>query len=551
MKINGAELTIKILEKHGIKHIAGMPGGNNLPIYDALSNSSIEHILIKNEQAAGFIAQGIARTTGKPAVCMATSGPGATNLITAIADAYMDSIPVIAITGQVSSNLLGTDAFQETDIYGMSLPIVKHNYIVKDAKMLKEIIPRAFEIACTGRPGPVLIDIPKDIQLTQLDIAEIPGKIVIPQCEKFNKPQFNKALKKISESKRPLILAGGGITHANAAKELKIFAEKNDIPVATTLMALDLLPSNHRLNLGMFGMHGKKHANKIMSKADLIIAIGTRFGDRSTGNTKAFCKDASIIHIDIDSSEINKIKHSHIALHGDAKTILKELTNEVDSKDNTEWINTVNEIKSNNLAKQYQGLLNPINIIKHIGEIVSDDSIIVTDVGQHQMWTAQHYDFKKPRTFLTSGGLGTMGFGLPAAIGAAIANPDKQIICITGDGSILMNIQEFATLLDLQLNIKIIVLNNQYLGLVRQQQDMFYKKNVFAAKFDNQYNFAEIAKAFGINGTKISNEQEYSQFADIINSTGTHVIDININEEHNVLPIVNPGKGNTEMIDED
>jgi len=500
LRRSGAEIIVALLERQGIRVIAGIPGGCNLPLYDALRDSSIRHILSRHEQGAGFMAQGMARTTGRAAVCFATSGPGATNLLTAIADAKLDSIPVVAITGQVPTAMIGTDAFQEVDVYGMTLPITKHNFLARSAAELLEIIPKAFEIAESGRPGPVLIDVPKDVQVqhVEFDVWPEPWNPIPPApCDS---PDIERLAVMIHAAARPILYVGGGVIMSEATHDLIALARKNSIPVACTLAGLGAFPPDDPLYLGMLGMHATRATNMLLDEADLLLAIGVRFDDRATGHAGEFCRHANIAHIDIDASEIDKIKPSNLSVVGDAGAVLRALTPRVNADSRPEWMERVTELKHHSsLPKpKTDDPLQPVNFIRHIAAIAGPDTIICTDVGQHQMWTAQAYPFQKPRTLLTSGGLGTMGFGLPAAIGAALANPDKRIVCISGDGSILMNIQELATLAELGLNVTVIIMNNQHLGLVRQQQELFYNKRYFASKFDLGPNFVAIAEGFNV-----------------------------------------------------
>ncbi|MDF2675152.1 MAG: ilvB3 [Clostridiales bacterium] len=552
MKLSGAEITIKLLERQGIKDIAGIPGGANLPIYDALYKSSINHILARHEQGAAFIAQGMARSTGRAAVCFATSGPGATNLLTAIADAKLDSVPIIAITGQVSYSLIGTDAFQEVDTYGLTVPITKHNFFIRSIEELFTIIPEAFRIAEDGRPGPILIDIPKNIQLQEYEFEQWPEpyakRYVSKHCDAAT---LEEAAKMIHDSKKPIFYIGGGIVNSDAYSNIYGLAKKNSIPVAATLMALGSFPCNDLLYLGMLGMHGAKYTNMLMDEADLVIALGVRFDDRATGNVSKFCPNAKIIHMDIDAAEINKIKNVDLSILGDLNYVLEELLSKVKEDSRADWMKEVRDYKEKypfSLPDQ-EDVLHPINLIRYVSSIVGEDSIITTDVGQHQMWTAQAYPFKKPRTLLTSGGLGTMGFGLPAAIGAALANPVKEVICFSGDGSILMNIQELATLADLKLNVKVLIMNNGHLGLVRQQQEMFYQQHYIASKFTTNPDFAAISRGFGVNACDLSKEKDpLAALKAILSIPGSYVVDIPIKDDENVLPIVPPGAGNTNMI---
>ena len=551
MKRNGAEIIIQALERQGIKIIAGIPGGANLPIYNALYKSHIRHILARHEQGAGFIAQGMARTTGKAAVCFATSGPGVTNLITAIADAKLDSVPLVAITGQVASSMIGTDAFQEVDTFGMTLNITKHNYLVKDVRDLPYIIDEAFRIAETGRPGPVLIDVPKDVQLAELDFDHWPDIPSEPDHREIDTEKIAEIARIMNAAQRPLIYAGGGIVHAHAAEALYALAKKNSIPVVLTLMGLGAFPPDEPLYLGMVGMHGKPCTNYILDEIDLLLAFGVRFDDRAIGKVKEFCPQASIIHIDIDGSEIDKIKKSTISLVADIKDALEHITPLIEDNRREKWTGRIETIKSEHPLPppQSNDPLNPLNLIQSISEIARHDTIITTDVGQHQMWVAQGYPFRMPRTFLTSGGLGTMGFGLPTAIGAALANPDKQIICISGDGSIQMNIQEMATLAELGLNVAVIIMNNQHLGLVRQQQELFFNGNYIASKFDSRLDFAAIGRQFGIRGIALSETIDPVKTIELmLKEKGPCIIDVPIHYSENVFPMVPPGAANREMI---
>lgn len=508
MKLSGADIIIKLLERQGIDVIAGIPGGANLPLYNSLYKSNIKHILTRHEQGAAFVAQGIARSTGSAAVCFASSGPGATNLLTAIADAKSDSVPIIAITGQVSSSLIGTDAFQEVDMYGLTTPITKHNFFVRSAEELFHVIPEAFKIAEGGRPGPVVIDISKNILMEEVEFDNWPVVAKDNIIGEFDEQLIEHAAKLINEAKKPLLYVGGGIISSNASNILHKFAKKNNIPVATTLMGLGGFPTDDSLYLGMTGIHGSRYANMLLSEADLIIALGVRFSDRATGSAKKFCKNAKIIHIDIDKSEIDKIKKSHLSIQGDINLILDKMISLVNNDNRDQWIMEVKKKKEQKplILPDKLDYLHPINIIKSVSKLISENTIITTDVGQHQLWTAQTYPFKLPRTFLTSGGFGTMGFGLPAAIGAAIANPHRKIICFSGDGSFLMNIQELATLSDLNLDVKIIILNNGHLGLVKKLQEMFYDGHYIATKFITNPDFALISRGFGIKSHNLEKE---------------------------------------------
>ncbi|HPS86886.1 MAG TPA: biosynthetic-type acetolactate synthase large subunit [Spirochaetota bacterium] len=549
MKMSGAEIVIKSLEKHGIETVTGIPGGAALPLYNALYASPIKHVLARHEQGAAFIAQGMARSTGKAAVCIATSGPGATNLITAIADAKLDSIPVIAITAQVALPLIGTDAFQEVDMYGLTLSITKHSFLAKSTEELPAIMRDAFRIAQSGRPGPVVIDIPKDIQARVIEIDALPEPAEISNCSEPPARICRTIAEKINSSKRPVIYAGGGIIASGAFSELKALSEKNSIPAAVTLMGLGSYPHNHGLYLGMVGMHGNHSTNIIFDESDLIICIGSRFGDRTTGVAAHFGKKADIIHIDIDPSEINKIKKTSISLASDAKSAINAILPMIEENSRDAWRETCRD-KKIRYDKKHHGIpAHPESVIREVSAAAADDAIITTDVGQHQMWVARNYPFSPGRNFLTSGGLGTMGFGLPAAIGAALANPDRQVICFSGDGSILMNIQELATLADLKLNVKIILFNNGQLGLVRQQQELFYNKNYIASSFTTSPDFPQIAKSFNITGCGIDPFNPGSlTIEECMKIPGPVLINVPVTGEYNVYPMVPPGESNVVMI---
>ncbi|OEU65273.1 MAG: acetolactate synthase, large subunit, biosynthetic type [Desulfovibrio sp. S3730MH75] len=551
MEISGAELVIRLLERQGIEIVCGIPGGSNLPIYDVLRDSSIKHVLARHEQGAGFMSQGMARTTGKAAVCMATSGPGVTNLLTAIADASLDSIPIVAITGQVSASLIGTDAFQEVDTYGLTIPITKHNFLVQSAKELLTVIPEAFRLAESGRPGPVVVDIPKNVQKEIIELEAFPEigiKQSLPMCDEKS---LAKAIAMISGARRPVIYAGGGIIAAGATDDLIRFAHKNSIPVVTTLMGLGAYPHGDPHYLGMLGMHGERATNMIMEEADLLIALGVRFDDRAVGKSCEFCKHADILHIDIDRSEIGKIKPSNFSIVGDVGHALKEFADRVEPAIRIGWSARISSLRMLHpeILQDKEDFFHPINLLRVASESLSDESIITTDVGQHQMWVAKGYPFKKPRTLLTSGGLGTMGFGLPNAIGAALANPDRRVVCVSGDGSILMNIQELATLAEHRLNVKVLIMNNNRLGLVRQQQAMFFEERYFASTFDSSPDFVSIAKGFGVPAFDLSEEENPSLFLrKVLGQDGPCVINILIDFDNKVLPMVPPECANREMI---
>lgn len=551
-RFTGAQLIVHLLERQGITTVAGIPGGTVLPLYDALSQSTqIRHVLARHEQGAGFIAQGMARTQGKPAVCMACSGPGATNLVTAIADARLDSIPLICITGQVPSSMIGTDAFQEVDTYGISIPITKHNYLVRDISELPQVISDAFRIAQSGRPGPVWIDIPKDVQTAEIEIDVLPAPGERAPAPEFSAESVRDAAAMINAARRPVLYLGGGAI--NAADEIRAFAEKANLPTTMTLMALGMLPKAHPLSLGMLGMHGARSTNYILQEADLLIVMGARFDDRAIGKTEEFCPNAKIIHVDIDRAELGKIKQPHVAIQGDVADVLAQLIPQTDAADRADWRQLVAD-----LQREFPGAIptegDPLShygLINAVAACVDDSAIITTDVGQHQMWTAQAYPLNRPRQWLTSGGLGTMGFGLPAAVGAALANPDRKVICFSGDGSLMMNIQEMATAAENQLDVKIILMNNEALGLVHQQQSLFYKQGVFAATYPGMINFMQIAAGFGLHTCDLNAEDDaHAALQEAIARPGPALIHVRIDAQQKVYPMVPPGAANTEMVGE-
>ena len=550
--LSGAQCLIKLLERQGITHICGIPGGANLPMYDALVGSPIKHVLARHEQGAGFIAQGMARVSGQAQVCFASSGPGASNLVTAVADARLDSIPLVAITGQVPQQMVGTDAFQEVDTFGLMLPITKHNWFVRSAAELVEVIPAAFEIALSGRPGPVSIDIPKDVQNELIEMDHWPAPGARRPLPEFNHHDVQRMLDKIQAAAKPVLMIGGGIVYADASEALFEFAEKLDIPAVQTFMGLGVLPADHRLCLGMLGMHGARYTNHVLEECDLLVGLGVRFDDRATGKAEAFCPNADFIHVDIDCSEIGKIKNPILSIHGDVGEVLKLANLSLEQKSRSLWIQRVMQLK-NTYPLVLEGedeLFRPYGAIKAVSSILDDSVNITTDVGQHQMWVAQAYPINRPRQWVSSGGLGTMGFGLPAAIGMALAQPQSKVICFSGDGSLMMNIQELATAAEENLDVKIILLNNGHLGLVRQQQTLFYNKNLSAVKFQQAVDFAVVAQAMGVKGLNLGlSPQPKEDLRDALLEPGPCLIDIPIHEAEMVFPMVAPGAANINMLE--
>lgn len=550
--LNGAQITVRLLERQRIRIVTGYPGGAILPIYDALGQSSrIRHVLARHEQGAGFIAQGMARASGEVAVCLASSGPGATNLLTAIADAKLDSIPLVAITGQVPRAMIGTDAFQEVDTYGLTVPITKHNFLVSSAAELLDVIPRAFAIAASGRPGPVLIDIPKDVQLQCVEVADWPepGERQLPPPADAAAIAAAAAL--INDARRPLLYLGGGVVHGGAAALAVDLAEKAQLPTVMTLMALGAMPVNHRLSLGMLGMHGARCCNLALDECDLLIALGARFDDRATGKVAAFCPNAKIIHIDIDPAELDKIKSAHIGIVADVGEALLQLAPRVESTPRREWIARIDMLKSEfpQLLPDVERPRSHFGLIRAVAACLDESAIVATDVGQHQMWVAQAYPLSRPRQWLTSGGLGTMGFGVPAAIGAALAEPQRTVVCFSGDGSILMNIQELVTAAEEDVNVKIVLMNNATLGLVHQQQTMFYGERLFASQFRAMPDFVRAAQALGIAAIDLdSADDPLAALHAAITRRGPCLIHVGIDAAQKVYPMVPPGAANRDMI---
>ncbi|MGC8977466.1 MAG: biosynthetic-type acetolactate synthase large subunit [Candidatus Ratteibacteria bacterium] len=552
--MKGAQIFVECLKREKVEVIFGYPGGAVLPLCDVLYDSGIRFILTRHEQAAAHAADGFARSSGKIGVCLATSGPGATNLVTGIATAYMDSVPIIAITGQVATHLIGNDAFQEVDTTGITRPITKHNYLIKDVNEIPKVIREAFYIAKTGRPGPVLIDFPVDIQRKE-------GEFYWPENVEIRsyKPvyeghplQIKKAYELIKKSKRPVLIAGGGVIISEASEELKKFVEKTNIPVAFTLLGLGCLDVEMEYSLGMLGMHGTKYANYAVSECDLLISVGCRFDDRVTGKIDEFAPNAKIIHIDIDPSAISKNVEVDVPIVGDAKNVLKKLNEMAEKLDIEEWLKKIKEWKEMYPLKYERNGLKPQYIIERISEYTKGDAIICTEVGQNQIWTAQYYKFKKPRTLITSGGLGTMGYGFPASIGAKVANPDKIVIDIAGDGSIQMNIQELATAVSNKIPVKVFILNNCYLGMVRQWQQLFYNRRyAFTCLEGGQPDFVKLAESYGAIGYRVSSEEEFDKILPEVIEEKEKVVfvDCRITPEENVFPMVPAGASLKQILD--
>jgi len=550
--LSGAEILIKSLKEENVEVIFGYPGGKVISIYDVLYDSPIKHYLSRHEQGAIHAADGYARSTGKVGVCIATSGPGATNLVTGLANAYMDSVPLVAITGQVQTYMIGKDAFQEADIRGITMPITKHNYLVTDVKDLARTVKEAFYIARTGRPGPVLIDIPSDVSAakTQYRYPEqinLPGYKPVYQGHSL---QVKTAAAEINRSKKPVILAGGGTIISNAAEELKTLAEKAKIPVITTLMGLGAFPSDNELSLGMPGMHGSRYANYALSETDLIIAIGARFDDRVTGKLEAFAPHARVIHIDIDPAEISKNVDIMIPIVGDAKNILQDMLPHIKEGDRVQWLQQLKKWKKEHPLKYDDSgaEIKPQYVVESIDRLTDGKALIVTEVGQNQMWAAQFYRFSAPRTFFSSGGLGTMGYGLPAAIGVQIGRPGEIVVDVSGDGSFQMNLQELATIKNYNLPVKIVILNNSSLGMVRQWQELFFDKRYSSTIMENP-DFAKLAEAFGIYGNVVSKKDEVvPALKEALEHDGPALLDIRVDQNENVFPMVPAGAGINEMI---
>ena len=556
MKLTGAEIFVQCLKEQGVDTIFGYPGGAALYLYDALfkAEDEIKHVLTSHEQGASHAADGYARATGRVGVCLATSGPGATNLVTGIATAYMDSIPMVAFTGQVGTALLGRDSFQEVDITGITMPITKHNYIVKDVNKLADIIRSAFKIAREGRPGPVLVDICKDVSAAYAEYQPMAPEPLPVYPVWASGEQLEQAAAVINEAKRPVIIVGGGVSKADATEEVMELAQKASIPVTTTLMGMGAFPGTHKLFTGMIGMHGTRTTNKAVNDSDLLIAIGARFSDRVISNVKKFAPGAKIMHLDIDPAEIGKNIHVHYPLTGNVKTILQTLNSLVERDERKEWNDKVNFWKDEYPLKYPQdGVLRPHYVIERIYELTGGDALIATEVGQHQMWTAQFYKFNHPRQFISSGGMGTMGYGLGASIGAQVARPDKRVINIAGDGSFRMNLTELSTAVEYKVPVIIALLNNHVLGMVRQWQNLFHDGRFSSTTIDRSTNFKALAEAFGAIGINVRTPEEVDgAILEALQSKDKPVlINFEIDRDDKVFPIVPPGAPIDDQIDED
>ncbi len=591
MDMTGAQYIIHFLETHGVTIVTGIPGGTVLPLYDALwASGRIRHVLARHEQGAGFIAQGMARLTGRPGVCIATSGPGSTNLLTAIADAHRDSVPLVCLTGQVPQSLLGTDAFQEVDTIALTRSITKGARLVRSTKELEEVLPWAFSLAASGKPGPVVVDVPKDVQCqvfrlaSDVDAAHAPetwsstaevntqawsstaaantqarSPVAAAHAQSWSSSptahapaawDVARAAAMLNASKRPLLCLGGGAVRGRAATLAKQLAQQAGLPVTTTLMGLGVLPADHPLCLGMHGMHGHAQANIALDRCDLLLAVGSRMGDRSTGKPEDFCAGAKIIHVNIDEVEIGRIKQAHVGIAADAALFLEALLPLVERRLRPQWMAEVQTLKAQTLRQtpDASGLHSPQGIIRAVAACLDERAVIVTDVGQHQMWVAQSFPFRRPGRWLTSGGLGVMGFGVPAAIGAALADPKAQVVCFSGDGSIAMNIQELATLADEDVQVKVVVMDNQSLGMVAQQQAMFYESHA-ASRYARRTDFAAIAQGFGLRGLDLEAcANPEAALREELARPGPALIHTRIGRDAMVFPMVAPGAANREMI---
>jgi len=557
--MRAVDAIMECLKAEGVEHVFGLPGGANLPTYDALYDAGLRHIQCRHEQGAGHAAEGYAKASGKVGVALATSGPGATNLVTAIADAVMDSVPTVFITGQVRTDLLGTDGFQEADVTGITLPIVKHSLMIRDPQEIPEAIHEAFHIARTGRPGPVLVDIPQDLSRADIpyepvDAIDLPG---YQPTSEGNTKQIRLAAKALANSRRPVLYVGGGVVNANASKDLVELALSDHFPVTCTLMGLGAFPAPHEQWLGMLGMHGTRAANYAMDEADLIVAIGARFDDRITGKLSEFAPRAKFIHIDVDPAEISKNVPAHIPIVGDAKKILPKLTTEyralkADRARLDGWWQRIDGWREKyplGYEESEDAEIKPQRMIEALYEVTGGDAIVTSDVGQHQMWTAQYFHFDGPRKWINSGGLGTMGFGLPAAMGAKVACPDENVVCVAGDGSVVMNIQELATCVTENIPIKVFIMNNGYLGMVRQWQELFWDRRYSSVEMGASPDWVKLAEAFGATGMRVEDKGELTDVMKTAMETdGPVVCDVRVTREENCYPMIPAGQAARDMV---
>ena len=545
--MNGAQWVVHALRAQGVETVFGYPGGAIMPIYDALYDGGVEHLLCRHEQGAAMAAIGYARSTGKTGVCMATSGPGATNLITGLADALLDSVPVVAITGQVASPFIGTDAFQEVDVLGLSLACTKHSFLVQSLEELPRVMAEAFYVANSGRPGPVLVDIPKDIQVALGELE--PHFSTVENDDAFPHSEVDAARQMIAEAQKPMLYVGGGVGMAQAVPALRDFIAATQMPATCTLKGLGAVEADYPFYLGMLGMHGTKAANLAVQECDLLIAVGARFDDRVTGKLNTFAPNAKVIHMDIDPAEMNKLRQVHVALQGDLNALLPALQQPLNIN---EWRQHAADMRAEH-AWRYDhpgdAIYAPL-LLKQLSDRKPADSVVTTDVGQHQMWSAQHMTYTRPENFITSSGLGTMGFGLPAAVGAQVARPNDTVICISGDGSFMMNVQELGTVKRKQLPLKIVLLDNQRLGMVRQWQQLFFQERYSETTLTDNPDFLTLASAFGIPGQHITRKDQVEAALDeMLSSKGPYLLHVSIDELENVWPLVPPGASNSQMLE--
>ncbi|AIR64627.1 acetolactate synthase 2 catalytic subunit [Cedecea neteri] len=545
--MNGAQWVVHALRAQGVETVFGYPGGAIMPVYDALYDGGVEHLLCRHEQGAAMAAIGYARSTGKTGVCIATSGPGATNLLTGLADALLDSVPVVAITGQVAAPLIGTDAFQEVDVLGLSLACTKHSFLVESLDELPRVLAEAFEIANSGRPGPVLVDIPKDIQLAigepEAWLSAVEGDADLPLAE------LQQAREMLAQAKKPMLYVGGGVGMAQAVPALREFISVTGMPSTVTLKGLGAVPADHAFYTGMLGMHGTKAANLAVQECDLLLAVGARFDDRVTGKLNTFAPHAKVIHMDIDPAELSKLRQAHVALQGPLNQLLPALQQPLHIASWQQHIAALNEEHQWRYDHPGQAIYAPL-LLKQLSDRKSAEAVVTTDVGQHQMWTAQHMTFTRPENFITSSGLGTMGFGLPAAVGAQVARPEDTVICVSGDGSFMMNVQELGTIKRKQLPVKILLLDNQRLGMVRQWQQLFFEERYSETTLTDNPDFLTLASAFGIPGQHITRKDQVEAALDaLLNSDGPYMLHVSIDEYENVWPLVPPGASNSQMLE--